>query len=279
MAHVEETATVVCGTTKGDLELELHRAWSPHGYDRAVDLFERGYYDHTHFFRAVPNFLVQFGITYSADPNLIQLGRSTIPDDPQLPHKIPFEPGTISFAGGGPNSRTSQLFIAYRGASSFGQELWETPIGKVVGGFEHALDFYSYGDMPPWGAGPVQGKIHGGREYIDQEFPKIDSFTTCSVQRFAPENASAEKAALQSGNGASEPVDASQRELRGALAESADTHERLAQATESEPESTLTFLVDKQNIHASLGGALVVLGLVFLLLMQKGNKKFASKAL
>ena len=44
--------------------------------------------------------------------------------------------------------------------------------------------FYSYGDMPPWGKGPVQGKIHAnGAHYIEQEFPKTDRFTTCTVER------------------------------------------------------------------------------------------------
>ena len=31
--------------------------------DRAVELFDRGYYDKSHFFRVIPNFLVQFGIS------------------------------------------------------------------------------------------------------------------------------------------------------------------------------------------------------------------------
>lgn len=26
---------------------------------------------------------------------------------------------------------------------------------------ENVENFYSYGDMPPWGKGPEQGKIHG----------------------------------------------------------------------------------------------------------------------
>lgn len=94
-----EVARVSCGTTAGDIVLELKRQWSPHGYDRAVELFERGYYDHSHFFRTVPGFLVQFGISYSNDRELIQLGKSTIPDDPQLQPPIKFEEGTISYAG------------------------------------------------------------------------------------------------------------------------------------------------------------------------------------
>jgi hypothetical protein len=42
---------------------------------------------------------------------------------------------------------------------------------------------YSYGDMPPWGAGPVQQKIHGHPEYIEENFPKTDKFHRCKVER------------------------------------------------------------------------------------------------
>lgn len=58
-----EEAVVSCGTTKGPIVMRMHRDWSPNGYDRVVDLFERGFYDESHFFRAVPGFLCQFGIT------------------------------------------------------------------------------------------------------------------------------------------------------------------------------------------------------------------------
>jgi cyclophilin family peptidyl-prolyl cis-trans isomerase len=86
-------------------------------------------------------------------------------------------------SGSGPNSRSSQIFIAYGPNKGLGRELWETPVGRVISGMEHAAKFYSYGDMPPWGKGPVQNKIHRGRDYIDEEFPLTDSFDTCTVQR------------------------------------------------------------------------------------------------
>lgn len=96
----DETAIVSCTTTAGKLVLHLHRAWSPHGYDRAVALWETGYYDGSHLFRAVPDFLVQFGISYATDAALQTLARhTTIPDDPQLDPPVPFVPGTISYAG------------------------------------------------------------------------------------------------------------------------------------------------------------------------------------
>ena len=55
---------VECGTTAGPFAMMLYKDWSPRGYERAIELFERGFYDHSHFFRVVPHFLVQFGIRY-----------------------------------------------------------------------------------------------------------------------------------------------------------------------------------------------------------------------
>lgn len=138
-----------------------------------------GFFDHSHFFRVVKGFLVQFGITYNNDLK----NQPSIPDDPPKDPKIPFDVGVVSFAGSGPNSRTTQLFIAFGPSESLGQQKWETPVGRVVEGMEHVEAFYSYGDMPPWGQGPVQGKIHSGREYIDENFPLTDSFETCHVER------------------------------------------------------------------------------------------------
>eukprot|EP00533_Pseudo-nitzschia_delicatissima_P012870 CAMPEP_0197264016 /NCGR_PEP_ID=MMETSP1432-20130617/1541_1 /TAXON_ID=44447 /ORGANISM="Pseudo-nitzschia delicatissima, Strain UNC1205" /LENGTH=300 /DNA_ID=CAMNT_0042728609 /DNA_START=57 /DNA_END=959 /DNA_ORIENTATION=- len=179
----DEEAIIHCGTTKGDITLQLIREWSPNGYDKAVALFERHFYDNSHFFRAVPNFLVQFGISYSEDKELQHFAKTSIQDDPKHDPPIEFHPGIISYAGSGPNSRTSQLFFSYGSSKSLGTQLWETPIGKVIEGMDNAKDFHSYGDMPPWGKGPVQGKIYNGPQYIEENFPLIDKFSTCTVKR------------------------------------------------------------------------------------------------
>ena len=121
----DEEAVVRCGTTKGDIELKLIRSWSPNGYDRAVKLFENKFYDNSHFYRVVKNFLVQFGISYSKDKELQGMARKPIQDDPKHDPPIKFEPGIVSYAGSGPNSRTSQLFISYGSAKSLGTQLWE----------------------------------------------------------------------------------------------------------------------------------------------------------
>mgnify|MGYP005853102513 CR=1 FL=1 len=94
-----ETALIKCGTTKGNFVARLHRDWSPNGYDRAKALFHRGYYDGSHFFRVVPKFLVQFGISYTKDRALTQFANTPIPDDPQLDPPKVFHRGTMSYAG------------------------------------------------------------------------------------------------------------------------------------------------------------------------------------
>lgn len=144
----DEEAIIRCGTTKGDVTLRLFRKWSPNGYDRAVRLFEKKFYDDSHFYRVVPKFLVQFGISYTKDTELVSYSKRSIQDDPKQEPPILFEPGTISFAGSGKNSRTSQLFISYGSAQSLGTQLWEIPIGKVIAGLNNAVNFHSYGDMP-----------------------------------------------------------------------------------------------------------------------------------
>jgi len=180
----EETAIVSCETSAGPIKIKLFHEWSPFGYDRAVELFEKGYYDNSHFFRTVPNFLVQFGITYSESQELKRFARTTIPDDSQLDPRIEFKEGMVSYAGSGENSRTSQLFIAYAPNKNLGTNPWETPIGKVIEGMDNVRNFYSgYGDMPPWGKGPVQGKIYAGPSYIEDNFPKTSRFETCTVER------------------------------------------------------------------------------------------------
>ena len=171
------------------------KEWSPHGYDRAVELFERGYYDKSHFFRVVKKFLVQFGMSCYAltkcenDAELKHLAESTIADDPQLSPPIKFEEGVVSFAGSGPNSRTSHLFIAYGAIQSLGKELWETPIGRVIDGMDTVWNLYGeYGDMKPWGKGPQQHLIaQKGLKYLNEEYPNLSQFDHCSVKRVGAE--------------------------------------------------------------------------------------------
>jgi peptidyl-prolyl cis-trans isomerase A (cyclophilin A) len=64
----------------GDWVIEVHPSWSPNGAKRYLDLVKDKFYDGVPLFRALPGFLVQFGI--SMDPAMNNKWKETIEDDP-----------------------------------------------------------------------------------------------------------------------------------------------------------------------------------------------------
>ena len=98
-------------TAKGDFVIEVTRDWAPNGADRFYNLVKMGFFDDTRFFRAVPNFMVQFGI--SGDPNVSRAWRdANIQDDPVNQSN---KRGFVTFAQTSmPNTRSTQVFINYR---------------------------------------------------------------------------------------------------------------------------------------------------------------------
>ena len=173
------TAKVVCETTKGSLTIDVHKEWAPLGAERFVTLVKEGFYTDIALYRCVAKFLTQFGI--SENESLRHWQRDTILDDPNL--KMGIHKNYVSFAGGGPNTRSTQIFIAFEDLDFLGKSPWETPFGEVVEG-QATLDalYKEYGDIPPFGKGPDQQKLlNRGNEYIRQNFPKIDFMESCKV--------------------------------------------------------------------------------------------------
>lgn len=81
-------------------------------------------------------------------------------------------------------SQPSRTVVFLGPSKSLGTQKWETPVGKVIEGMDSVKKLYSgYGDGPPFGKGPAQGKIQSGRRYIEENFPLLDCFKTCKVER------------------------------------------------------------------------------------------------
>ncbi|HYL76211.1 MAG TPA: peptidylprolyl isomerase, partial [Bryobacteraceae bacterium] len=58
-----DTYKVRFDTSKGPFVVEVHRDWAPIGADRFYELVTTGFYDEGRFFRVVPGFMVQWGIS------------------------------------------------------------------------------------------------------------------------------------------------------------------------------------------------------------------------
>jgi peptidyl-prolyl cis-trans isomerase A (cyclophilin A) len=170
-------------TTKGDFVIEVTRSWAPHGADRFYNLVKYHFFDNAAFFRVVPGFVVQFGI--SARPDVTRAWRNTnITDDPVMQSNAR---GTVTFATAGPNTRTTQIFINLGENSRLDNEGF-SPFGKVISGMQVVDALYSdYGDGPPGGHGPDQDLIQSqGKPYLDRVFPQLDSIKATVVVPPAP---------------------------------------------------------------------------------------------
>jgi peptidyl-prolyl cis-trans isomerase A (cyclophilin A) len=165
-------------TTKGAFDLMVHRDWAPRGADRLLWLIENRYYDGARFFRVVPKFVVQFGI-----PPLPAVSRAwrerRIADDSVARSNVR---GTLSFATGGPNTRTTQLFINLADNARLDARGFAV-VAQVVSGMEVVDSLYSgYGEAAPRGTGPSQDGITAeGEPYLAQGFPLLDQIRSARV--------------------------------------------------------------------------------------------------
>lgn len=188
-----EEIRVECSTTEGDIRADIIPSWSPFGAARFLHLVRIGYYDGCAINRVVKGFLTQFGISsdYAARTEWRQ---ENIADD-ILAGTVPFSPGFLSYAGSGPSSRSTEIFIAMPDAPEdqlryFGTNPWETPFGYVHKDDLHVLDkLYSYGDIVPFGDGPDPQMIYqeGGYEYLKRDFPAMSYINSCKVVHYDSE--------------------------------------------------------------------------------------------
>ncbi len=166
-------------TTKGDFVVEVNRAWAPLGADRFYNLVRIGFFTNVSFYRVVPGALIQFGA-----PPSPAVGKAwstaTIQDDPV---KQSNTAGAVTFAKGGPNSRTTQVFINLQDNGQY-DAMGFAPFGRVTDGMDVVKSLYSgYGDMAEMGGrGPSQAQVAAeGKPYLDKNFPLLDSIKSAVV--------------------------------------------------------------------------------------------------
>lgn len=164
-----ETFQVKFETTRGDFTMDVTRAWAPVGVDRFYNLVKHHYYDNMVVFRAVPGFVVQFGI--SSYPAVNAAWRNAdIQDDPVTQSN---KRGFVTYAKTSqPNSRSTQVFISFKD-NSFLDSQGFAPFAVVnAEGMKVVEMLYDqYGDQPT----DQQDQISKlGKAYLDSKYPKLD---------------------------------------------------------------------------------------------------------
>lgn len=177
-ARAPESYKVKFVTTQGDIIIQVTRAWAPLGADRFYNLVRGKFFDGAPFFRVIPGFMAQFGI--SPDPKVSSVWmHQNITDDPV---KQSNKRGFVTFAKTSmPNTRSTQVFINYGDNSRLDADGF-APFGEVIEGMEAADKFYNgYGGNPDQDALQQMGKA-----YILKNMPKVDLIKTATIVPLVP---------------------------------------------------------------------------------------------
>jgi peptidyl-prolyl cis-trans isomerase A (cyclophilin A) len=186
---VPDSFVVAFETSRGRVDVMARKNWAPVGVDRLYSLILARHYDGARFFRVVKNFVAQFGI--SGDPRINAAWSIRRIGDEPVRHTN--SRGTISYARGGPGTRSVQLYINLRDnprldtLGGFGFP----PIAEVVQGMAVVDSLYSgYGESAarsgpaPGREGPSQDSIMTqGNAYLLRGWPKLDYIKTARVVR------------------------------------------------------------------------------------------------
>jgi peptidyl-prolyl cis-trans isomerase A (cyclophilin A) len=182
-AKAPDLFRVKFATTHGDFVVEVHRDWAPLGADRFYNLVKAKFFTDNAFYRYSPGFIVQFGV--HANPAVTAAwGKATIKDDPV---KQSNKKGTLTFAMGGPNTRSTDFFINLKDNAPLDTYPGTAfaPLGTVTEGMDIVEGLYSgYGEMKEMNnpTGPSQTLLQNqGKPYIDKNFPKLDSIKSATV--------------------------------------------------------------------------------------------------
>lgn len=165
-------------TTRGEIVVEVTRAWAPRGVDRFYNLVKAGFYDGVPFHRVMEGQWAQFGI--NPDPYVNVAWRERFIADDEAAG-ISNTRGRVVFANAGRDTRTVQVFINLGDNPGLDNDFF--PFGEVTQGMDVADALFSgYGDGPPRGEGVYQAMAEvKGDEYF-AEFPELDRIIEAHIE-------------------------------------------------------------------------------------------------
>ena len=162
-------------TTRGDetFVVRVRADWSARGAQHFRELVGAGFYDDTRFYRVIPTFMVQFGLSGDSAVNAAAM-RSPIRDESP---RVSNQRGYVTFAQASqPHSRTSQIFINLVDNAQL-DTMGFAPFGEVEGdGLNVVSRVHNCGEEPN------QGKImRQGNAYLDAQFPQLSKIVRATL--------------------------------------------------------------------------------------------------
>lgn len=179
-AQAPDSFLVDVQTSEGTFTVKMRRDWSPLGVDRAYHLMGNDFYAGARIYRVVDGFVAQWG--FSGEPRLDSIWRTHgLLDEPTVATN---RRGVVSFARGGPETRSYTLFVnlvdneRLDDLASGGVEGYP-PIGEIISGLEVIDGFYgAYADRAP-----SQDSIRVlGNDYLRREYPQLDSIEATRIR-------------------------------------------------------------------------------------------------
>ncbi len=166
-------------TTLGEMVIEVYKSWSPLAADRFYQLVKSGFYNNSRLFRSNQKYL-QFGVANDSAINAFW-DRHTIKDEPVLQKNVA---GTISFAMGGPDTRTASVYFnkidnpkldTIHAAKGF------PPFGKIINGFDIIGKFENkYPDSVVFKHMDIIA--NKGNQYADSIMPGLASIISMKIK-------------------------------------------------------------------------------------------------
>lgn len=167
-----DTFATIFETSKGNFTVEVERKLSPEAVDRFYQLVKYRYFDGNLFYRVNPGFVAQFGTKDSLSSKF--WSSKKVVDEPVIQGNAK---GTLSFARGGPKTRSTDLFINlsdnHRLDTLLYNEVRGFPaFGKVTKGMEVLESLYSgYADTTM----SKLSLMYSDEKAFLKEFPKLDT--------------------------------------------------------------------------------------------------------
>lgn len=168
-----------------DFVVTVREKKAPLAAARFRELVSSGFFNGCSFFRVLPGFVVQFGLSGNVTRQHEWDLRGHLPDEKHIETPDWNARGTLAFVNSGPNSRGTQVFINYDDNHPLDAKGGQAPVpfGRVVAGMTSLSQVFSgYRERPK------QASIRArGDAYLHADFPKLSYIVSAQQIAFVEE--------------------------------------------------------------------------------------------